>query len=172
MAMRYKLPQVILDGIQQHHGTTLVSYFYRRAVEQLKEREQEQDPRSTSPGVIEEEPFRYPGPKPQTIEMGILLLADTIEAASRSMQKPSPGNIERLVNDLSEDKVRDGQLDECGITFAQLAMIRHSFIFSLNNMLHPRIAYPNENRPDQQADTVSRRSGRNTGTVPVPAPEN
>ena len=169
MAMRHKLPQVILDGIQQHHGTSLVSYFYHRALEQLKE--QQPDPRATMSGTVEEEQFRYPGPKPQTIEMGILLLADTIEAASRSVQKPSPGNIERMVNELVDDKARDGQLDECGITFSQLAAVRRSFIFSLNNMLHPRIAYPRENRPDQPADTVSRRAGRGAETVRVPASE-
>ena len=169
MAMRHKLPQVILDGIQQHHGTSLVSYFYHRALEQLKE--QQPDPRATLAGTVEEEQFRYPGPKPQTIEMGILLLADTIEAASRSVQKPSPGNIERMVNELVDDKARDGQLDDCGITFAQLAAVRRSFIFSLNNMLHPRIAYPRENRPDQPADTVSRRAGRGAETLRVPASE-
>ncbi|MFO1490011.1 MAG: HDIG domain-containing protein [Kiritimatiellia bacterium] len=169
LGLRHKLPQVVLDGIQQHHGTSLVSYFYHRALEQLKELPP--DPRGAPAGVVDEEQFRYPGPKPQTVEMGILLLADTIEAASRSVQKPSPGNIERMVNELVEEKVRDGQLDDCGITLAQLAAVRRSFIFSLNNMLHPRIAYPRENRPDQPADTVSRRAGRSTETVRVPPAE-
>ena len=135
LALRYKLPPPILDGILQHHGTSIVRYFFERA----KEQHTAERGGSPAPG---EELFRYPGPKPQTLEMGILMLADTIEAASRTLGKPSPATIERLVEDLVAEKIADGQLDECGMTFAQLGRIKKSFIVTLHNMAHGRIAYP------------------------------
>jgi putative nucleotidyltransferase with HDIG domain len=133
LALRYKLPTPILDGILQHHGTSVVRYFFERA------KEQHQPDLGGAPG---EELFRYPGPKPKTLEMGILMLADTIEAASRTLEKPSPATIERMVEELTADKIADGQLDECGMTFAQLGRIKRSFIVTLNNMAHGRIVYP------------------------------
>jgi putative nucleotidyltransferase with HDIG domain len=135
LALRYKLPPPILDAILQHHGTSVVRYFFERA----KELHTAERAGAPAPG---EEQFRYPGPKPQTLEMGILMLADTIEAASRTLEKPAPAAIERLVEELVADKIADGQLDECGMTFAQLGRIKRSFIVTLHNMAHGRIAYP------------------------------
>lgn len=157
MASRYNLPQPIIDGIEQHHGTSKIAYFYHRAREQAEE-SAAGDKKNKSSDNVREEDFRYPGPKPQNVEMGILLLADTIEAASRAMDKPSPSNIENLVNEIVNEKMRDGQLDDCGMNFTQLADIRKSFIYNLNNMLHGRIAYPkekDESRDQQSAETIS-----------------
>ena len=143
----------MVDGIEQHHGTGIISYFYRRAVEQA----QNEPVNNGSPAEISDENFRYPGPKPQTLEMGILMLADAIEAASRSMDKVSSSNIETLVDEISRRQLEDGQLDDCGMTLTQLARIQKSFMFTLNNMLHGRIAYPkdDEDRNKQSANDLS-----------------
>jgi cyclic-di-AMP phosphodiesterase PgpH len=102
---------------------------------------------------VPEEDFRYPGPKPNTIEMGLLLLADSVEAASRSMEKPTPSRIENLVQDIVDSRLQDGQLDDCDLTFAQLKAIKRAFIFSLTNMQHGRVPYPkDEDRTKQSAE--------------------
>ena len=131
LAHRYKLPHIIIDGIEQHHGTSVIQYFYHRA-------------RTRNEENVTAEDYRYPGPRPKTREMGILLIADTIEAASRTIDKNKPGQIEGLVNEIIREKINDGQLDFCGLTLAEITQIRRSFIFSLNNMLHGRIAYPKD----------------------------
>jgi putative nucleotidyltransferase with HDIG domain len=143
LAHRYKLPRVIIDGIEQHHGTSVIQYFYHRA--RMQEEGKEVDKVK-----VRQEDYRYPGPKPKTLEMGILMLADGIEAASRTIDKSKPGQIEGLVNELVREKIVDGQFDECAITLAQIAAIRRSFVFSLNNMLHGRIAYPKDEDRDHQ----------------------
>jgi len=144
MARRAKLPKPIIESIEQHHGTGLVAYFYHRAKTQKAEG-------SNGNGrEINEADFRYPGPKPQTAEMGILLLADSVEAASRSMEKSSPSRIENLVNEIVDARLQDGQLDECNLTFAQLKTIKRSMIFTLTNMLHGRVAYPKDENRNQQ----------------------
>ncbi|WFB35006.1 HDIG domain-containing protein [Kiritimatiellota bacterium B12222] len=133
LAKRYKLPGIIVDGIEQHHGTGVIQYFYHRARQQAEEAEKSK---------IKEEDYRYPGPKPHSAEMGILMLADSLEAASRSIDKSKPGQIEGLVNEIVKEKINDGQLDRCELTMEQINQIRRSFIFSLNNMLHGRVSYP------------------------------
>ncbi|MBN1269811.1 MAG: HDIG domain-containing protein [Kiritimatiellae bacterium] len=165
MAARAKLPRIIIDGIVQHHGTGLVSYFYHRA---RKQREAEQSTGATRNGAkVSEQDFRYPGPRPTTREMAILSLADAIEAASRSMDKPTPSRIENLVHDIVDGRVEDGQLDECDLTLSQLAAIKRAFIFALTNMLHSRIAYPqDEDRGKQQAT----KAGTTSAGDPPPPP--
>ncbi|MGA0333682.1 MAG: HD family phosphohydrolase [Kiritimatiellia bacterium] len=133
LARRYKLPAVIVDGIEQHHGTSVIQYFYHRAKQRAEDAEKPQ---------IKQEDYRYPGPKPHSPEMGILMLADSLEAASRTVDKNKPGQIEGLVNEMIKEKINDGQLDNCTLTLEQIHTIRRSFIFSLNNMLHGRVAYP------------------------------
>jgi len=153
LAKKYKLPQVIIDGIEQHQGTGLVSVFYHRAKTQQKE---------TGAGqpAINDEDFRYAGPRPQTREMAILMLADGCEAASRSLDKPTPVRITNLISDIFDSRLRDGQLDECTLTLAELNQIKQSFVFSLTNMLHGRIAYPkDENRSDKPAETPDQPAG-------------
>ena len=149
LARKYKLPQVIIDGIEQHQGTSLVSVFYQRA-----------KTRAAGQPAINDEDFRYEGPRPQTREMAILMLADSCEAASRSLDKPTPVRINNLINDIFDTRLRDGQLDECSLTLAELNKIKQSFVFSLTNMLHGRVAYPkDENRPNKPAETPDQSAG-------------
>jgi putative nucleotidyltransferase with HDIG domain len=131
MAQNAKLPRAIVDGIRQHHGTSLISYFYHRALEEGGE---------SDPGL--EERFRYDGPKPQTREAAILHLADMVEAASRTVRTRS--RLEDIVHGLIDNTRADGQLDECDLTFRDLAAVRESFIRSLSAVRHERIAYPGQ----------------------------
>ncbi len=151
LANRHKLPRVIKEAIQQHHGNSLVSYFYHRACK-LMESEATQEPGNRITKINEED-YRYPGPKPASPEMAILALADSIEAASRSIEKTSSSRIESLVNEIVERKLHDGQLESCELTLRQLSMIKRSFIFSLTSMLHGRIAYPKNENGNQQSAT-------------------
>lgn len=133
LAKRYKLPAIIVEGIEQHHGTSVIQYFYHRAFQRAEENDK---------SSIKPDDYRYPGPKPRSTEMGVLMLADSLEAASRSIDKNKPGQIDGLVNEIIDEKIRDGQLDHCALTMEQINTIRRSFTFSLNNMLHGRVAYP------------------------------
>lgn len=151
LAKKYKLPQVIIDGIEQHQGTSLVSVFYHRAKNQQK---------GAGQSTINDEDFRYEGPRPQTREMAILMLADSCEAASRSLEKPTPVRITNLISDIFDARLRDGQLDECRLTLADLNKIKQAFVFSLTNMLHGRIAYPkDENHSDKPAESPDQPAG-------------
>ncbi|MBN1522247.1 MAG: HDIG domain-containing protein [Candidatus Aureabacteria bacterium] len=131
IARRYKLPRAIIDGIKEHHGTSLVYYFYKRAQDEVGEKE-----------VVKEENFRYPGPKPQSKETAILSVADTIEAASRSLAEPSPSRIKGLVGELLKDKYISGELDECNLTFRELKIIKEVVIRLLTARFHTRPVYP------------------------------
>jgi len=152
LAKKYRLPQIIIDGIEQHQGTSLVSVFYHRA---KTRQESETD---GQPNVSDED-FRYEGPRPQNREMAILMLADSCEAASRSLDKPTPVRITSLIHDIFEARLSDGQLDECNLTLRELNTVKESFVFSLTNMLHGRIAYPkDENESDKQSENGSAES--------------
>ncbi len=158
MARRAKLPPPIIEAIEQHHGSGLVAYFYHRA----KTQKDEQITATGSPPTreISEADYRYPGPKPQNAEMGILLLADSVEAASRSMEKPTPSRIEQLVHAIVDSRLHDGQLDECDLTFHHLKAIKRSFIFTLTNMLHGRVPYPTD-EPRHKQSTEALPTGAN-----------
>jgi putative nucleotidyltransferase with HDIG domain len=136
LARQHNLPNVLIDFIQQHHGTTLVEYFYRRANEQ-----RESDPEAAK---VDEGSYRYPGPKPQTREAAVLMLADTVEGATRSLVDPAPARIESLVQDLAMKRLLDGQFDECGLTLKELRTIQVSLIKSLTAVYHGRIKYPGQ----------------------------
>jgi putative nucleotidyltransferase with HDIG domain len=155
LGQQHKLPQPIIDGIRQHHGTSLITYFYHRARKQKEEGEGE---RILSGGtVLNEGDFRYEGPKPANREMGILLLADSVEAASRSMAKPTANRIEALIHDIVEARLRDHQLDESGLTLSELWAIERSLVFSVTSMLHVRTEYPkDEARGKQPAKSSAR----------------
>lgn len=146
LGLTFKLPRPIIDIIRQHHGTNLIRYFYHKAVQQA---EAEAD----DPGklAVLESTYRYDGPKPQFKESAVILLADSIEAASRSLPKATPQNIEELVDRIFKTNLNDGQLDECSITMSELAKIKESFIFTLLNSLHSRIAYPGSENQDTAA---------------------
>lgn len=130
MAREEKLPQAITDIIQQHHGTSLISYFYHRATEQEKKE------------GLREENFRYEGPRPQTREAAIIMLADSVEAAVRSMSKPTAGRVEGLVRKIIKEKLNDGQLDESDLTLKDLDKIAGAFSKILTGIFHSRVEYP------------------------------
>jgi membrane-associated HD superfamily phosphohydrolase len=138
LAKKYRLSPVLIDFIAQHHGNSLVYYFYRRALEEGLEENQE----------VEEEPFRYPGPKPSTKETAIVLLADSVEAATRTLKEPSPSKIEEMVHKIINNKFIDGQLDECDLTLKDLEIIAAVFIRILSGIYHVRVSYPEEPRSD------------------------
>lgn len=138
LARQHGLPQSIIDFIEQHHGTTLVEYFYRQAEERS-----ERDPEARE---IDESNFRYPGPKPQTKEAGVLMLADSVESASRALVDPAPARIESLVHDLAMKKLLDGQFEECGLTLKELHQIETSLVKSLTAVYHGRVKYPKQSQ--------------------------
>lgn len=146
LALQHKLPRPVVEAIQQHHGTGLVSYFYHKAG---LLRDQQADSR---PGpAVHEENFRYPGPKPRSREIAVLSLADAIEAASRSLEKVTSGHVENLVYDIINAKLKDGQLEDCSLTLKEIGCISRSFVFTLTNMLHGRVKYPNDESAHQQS---------------------
>ena len=130
MAQEAKMPKVIVDMIAQHHGDTLVSYFDHKAKENGEE--------------IREEDFRYDQSKPQTKEAAILMMADTVEAAVRSMKNATPGQIEGFIRSLIKGKLNDGQFDECDLTFKDLDKIASAFVRVINGVYHKRIEYPDQ----------------------------
>ena len=136
LARQHKLPQPIIDFIEQHHGTTLVEYFYREAAKRSQ-----QDPHGEE---VSETTFRYPGPKPQTLEAAVLMLADTVESASRSLVEPTASRIQGLVDQIAMKKLLDGQFDECGLTLKQLDQIKSSLVKSLTAIYHGRVKYPGQ----------------------------
>lgn len=139
MAKEAKLPQVIIDICQQHHGTDLVKYFFHRAQENEKD------------GSVEERDFRYSGPKPQTKEAALVMLADSTEAAVRSMQKPTPGRIEAMVRKIIKERLEGGQLDESDLTLKDLDTIANAFVRVLSGIFHARVEYPDKLLKEMEA---------------------
>jgi hypothetical protein len=135
LAKEHKLGREITDIIQQHHGTSLISYFYHKAQERALSK-------SGKMVDIKEEDFRYPGPKPQTKEAGLVMLADMIEAASRSLADPTPSRIQGMVQKIINKVFSDGQLDECELTLKDLHEIAKGFNKTLGGIFHHRIEYP------------------------------
>jgi cyclic-di-AMP phosphodiesterase PgpH len=133
MAREYTLPTSLFPFIQQHHGTTLVEYFFRSAC-LLQEKKGQDSP-------VSESEFRYPGPKPKTREVGILMLADAAESATRSMKEPTAARIEELVHELAMRRLLDGQFDDCDLTLRDLDRIEKSLTKTLLSIYHGRLAY-------------------------------
>lgn len=132
LGMKYKLGKPIIDGIVQHHGTTLISYFYNKAV----------DLRQDGDAEISEDEFRYPGPKPQFRESALVMLADSIEAAARSLDEPTPTRLQNIVRNIIQRKFTDAQLDECNLTLKDLSKVEQAFVKILLGIYHQRIDYP------------------------------
>lgn len=139
LARVHRLPPPILEAIQQHHGTSLVSYFYQRAIT-AADADTLRGP--SAPARPAEKDFRYAGPRPQSREIAILALADAVEAASRTLHRPSAGRIASLVREVIRRRIDEGQLDESGLTLAELEQVRQSFVFTLTSMHHGRVPYP------------------------------
>jgi hypothetical protein len=132
LGIHYKLGKPIIDGIVQHHGTTLISYFYNKAI----------DIRQEGDAEVPEEEFRYPGPKPQFREAALCMLADSIEAAARSLDEPTPVRLQNIVRNIIQRKFMEGQLDECNLTLRDLSKVELAFTRILLGIYHQRIDYP------------------------------
>lgn len=130
LARQHHLPEVLEDAIWQHHGTNMVSFFYHQAVARHGEAQ------------VDAEDYRYPGPRPQTREMAILMLADGVEAAVRASPGVDGDQLRAIIHRLTQERVRDGQLDECSLTLRDLAIIEESFATVLQGVSHPRVQYP------------------------------
>lgn len=139
LAKKYKLPQKIIDFIPMHHGTTLVSYFYDKA-------------KNLSKDEVVDYIYRYPGPKPQTKETGIVMLADAIEASTRAIEDPSPQKLESKIREVIRSRFIEGELDECDLTLKDLTKIKESFLKILIGIHHHRIKYPDKNQLELVSD--------------------
>lgn len=161
MAETQHLPRSIIDIIPQHHGTRLISYFYEKA-------KKKEDPKIQE---VDEDDFRYPGPKPQTKEAAITMLADAVEAASRTLADPTPARLKGLVKRVINDIFIDGQLDECDLTLRDLQKISFSFIQFLPNIYHERIGYPGYEFEAKQKKVSNGGFGKKPSTKAAHRPE-
>lgn len=141
LAKEYKLPQIIQDIICQHHGTTIVKYFYIMT-KNLSEK----------PDEINPDDFKYPGPIPESKECAIIMLADSVEAAVRSIQDPNKNKVEKMVDNIFDDRLSTGQLDNCELTLKDIHKIKESFLKTLTGVYHQRIEYPNDKTQDNKQD--------------------
>jgi cyclic-di-AMP phosphodiesterase PgpH len=167
LALKHGLNQQIIDVIQQHHGTSLVYYFYKRALQQQEDARaggKIMNIREEDLPEVREESFRYSGPRPQTKECAIISLADSVESASRSLERVTPQKIDQLIRDIIEKRVMDGQLKDCDLSLREIESVAESFKFTLQSMMHSRVAYP-DGKPDRQ-DTPNPSS---KGVVPMTA---
>ncbi|MCX6956821.1 MAG: HDIG domain-containing protein, partial [Verrucomicrobia bacterium] len=149
LAVRHNLPRAVIDVIRQHHGTSLVRYFYQLAIDQS--RSPFPNKHVTAPAEVDEHSFRYDGPRPQFKESAIISLADGVEAASRSLRTATPETIRDLIDKIVRDRIDDTQLDEAPLTFEEITKVKNSFQFTLMNMLHARVAYPVGEQPPTAA---------------------
>ena len=148
MGRQHNLPQRVLDFIPMHHGTTRIEFFYRKALDLRKEGD---------PEILESE-FRYPGPKPNSKETGILILADSVEAASRSLSDPTHKRLETLIDMIFTARIDDGQLDRTDLTFRDLTVIKETFLSMLLGIYHVRVRYPGQ--PEEEGRKVVSRAAR------------
>ncbi|NLE65275.1 MAG: HDIG domain-containing protein [Elusimicrobia bacterium] len=134
IAKKERLSPRIIDFIRQHHGTSLMHYFYQRAIE------------SEGAEKVDEASYRYPGPKPQTKEVAIVMLADAVEGATRAMDERSPAKIEEVVRRVINNKFIDGQFDDCNLTLREIEKIASAFTRTLSAMYHIRVKYPDASK--------------------------
>jgi cyclic-di-AMP phosphodiesterase PgpH len=147
LALEHGLNSEIIDVIQQHHGTSLVFFFYKKALDMQEAARQDKKIASMHDEdlpEVSESSFRYGGPKPQTKESAIISLADSIESASRSVERVTPQKLEQLITDIIRKRVADGQLDDCNLQFDELQEVAESFRNTLSSMMHSRVAYPDD----------------------------
>jgi len=167
LALKYGLKKQVLDAIQQHHGDSVVSYFHQRALQQQRDAREGgkiMNMRQEDVPEVSENSFRYPGPKPQTKEIGLLSIADAVEAASRSLEKPTAQRIEDLVNEIVEHKIAEHQLDECHLTMNEIRSAAEAMSVTLKNMMHTRIAYAKKEK--SSASTVVKSAKRSASPGP------
>jgi len=167
LALKYGLKKQVLDAIQQHHGDSVVRYFHQRALQQQQDAREGgkiMNMREEDVPDVSEDSFRYPGPRPQTKEIGLLSIADAVEAASRSLEKPTAQRIEDLVNEIVENKISTGQLDECRLTMNEIRAAAEAMSVTLKNMMHSRISYTKKEKPS--ATTVVKPTKRSSSAGP------
>jgi putative nucleotidyltransferase with HDIG domain len=154
LAKKLKLPKKIREIIQQHHGNSVVRYFFEKAKVEYDSEMQ----------TIGEESYRYPGPIPKSKEAALIMLADSVEAASRSLKKPTEANLKRMTSEIFEKNLKDGQLDDCDFSLKELQTIANSFLASLDSIYHPRVEYPGfdfEGKPKNNANKPKAPHDRN-----------
>ncbi|NUQ72350.1 MAG: HDIG domain-containing protein [Polyangiaceae bacterium] len=159
MAEYYGLPAEVIDFITQHHGSMLIEYFYKGALEKAEE-----EGLGTQ---VDPESFRYPGPKPQSRETAVAMLADGVEASARTLTDPTPPRLEGLVRHIATQRLNDGQLSECNLTMQEMEIVIESFVRTLTGIYHSRIRYPN-----QKPDTELERLAKPTAGATPPVTEN
>lgn len=148
LAKEYHLPDVIVNFIREHHGTDLVKYFYQKAVENAKGES------------VDEKDFRYPGPRPQSKETALVMLADAVEAAVRSLGRPTPGRIEGFVRRIIRDRLEAGELDESDLTLRDLDKIAEAFVRVLTGIFHKRVEYPEMAVREQELKRLKEQEAR------------
>lgn len=144
IAREYRLPRVIIDIIEQHHGTGLIRFFHHKACKAALAEAGPGADDSDAERFVDESLYRYDGPKPATREAAVMLLADSVEAASRSLRKVTPQSVEDLVDSIVSERIEDGQFDECPLSFREVCKLRASLKSSLLNSLHQRVEYPSQ----------------------------
>jgi putative nucleotidyltransferase with HDIG domain len=132
LARQEKLPEVIVDGIREHHGTTVMAYFYQKALH------------SEAGAGVNRDDFRYPGPRPRSKESALLMCADAVEAAVRSLKDPTPVHIRAMVTRLVDQRAQEGELDDSGVTLHDLTVIKDKLVSVLTTVYHKRVAYPGQ----------------------------
>jgi putative nucleotidyltransferase with HDIG domain len=155
IARQYRLPKQVTDFIPMHHGTTRIEYFYRKALEQM----------GSGDSPLQEADFRYPGPRPDTKETGILMLADSVEAASRTLTNPTHKRLETLIDMILQLRRDDGQLDDTGLTFRDLTRIKQTFLTMLLGIYHLRLKYPGQELEEPSARDEAPEAEAPTGTT-------
>ncbi len=161
LARKEHLPAEIREIVEQHHGTSLVRYFYLKAKEKY-------DPEMHKVG---EETYRYPGPTPQTKGAGLVMLADAVEAASRSIKSHKEDNLKRVIRDIFDACLQDGQLDDCGFSLRELRAVANSFLATLKNVYQPRVEYPGFNFEVKKKKNGGRTNGHDRDHQPPEAPK-
>ena len=144
LARAAHVPEPLVDIIQEHHGTTMVYYFYRKQLDRV----------GGDASLVDQKDFRYSGPKPRTKESGILMIADCFEAASRALDQPNETELVELIERLTREKIQDGQLEDCQLTFRELACIKKTIVKTLLAAGHSRIKYPAYEIPSSTAIRV------------------
>jgi len=150
MARKNNIPELVVDFIRTHHGTSLIRFFYSKA---QKNAEKEVE--------IPEEDFRYDGPTPFTKEQGVLLLADSVEAASRAMKNPNYNKLETLIDRITDDHISERQLDNCPLTFRHIQIIKETFLSILVGVYHSRVEYPDDK--ELKSKKMARKKEQQTG---------
>lgn len=142
LGKKYKLPKEILEFIEQHHGTTMIKYFYHKAKENAEEE------------AVDQSAYTYEGPKPLHKEIAIVMLADSVEAAVRSLKKPDKDSVKTLIHKIVQGKIREQQLNDCDLTLKEIELITNSFVSSLSSAFHERIEYPEMEETEHQLNII------------------